>query len=84
MPTKKYLLINYLCPGWLKPIKLVGAPSLELKGCGLDLWSGHMPRLWVWFQLGHIQEAAGQCFLLTSIFLSLPSPLSEINKHILR
>ena len=36
---------------------------------------------------GRIQEATDPCFSLTSVFLSLslsvPSPLSKINKHVL-
>ena len=41
-------------------------------GCGFDSWLG---RLW---------EATNQCFSLTLMFLSLPAPLSKINKYILR
>ena len=33
-------------------------------------------------RLGHEWEATNQCFSLTSLFLSLPSSLSKINKHI--
>ena len=32
---------------------------------------------------GRVREATDQCFSLTSMFLSLPSSLSKINKHIL-
>ena len=39
-----------------------------------DLWSVHMPGLWVRSQLGCMQEAADQCFSLTSMLLSLFLP----------
>ena len=59
----------------------------EAKSHGFDFWSGHMLRLWVWSLLGYIWEAIDRCFSLSLMFLSLslsiPTPLSKINKHVL-
>ena len=58
--------------------QLLGVLSNELGVCGFDSWSRCMPRLWVWSQAG--APTRGK---LTWIFLSLLSPLSKINKHVL-
>ena len=65
--------------------QLVGASSHTPKCWRFDSWSGHMPRLWVWFPVGTCMGDDRYMFLshidvCLLFFLSLS--LSEINKHI--
>ena len=62
------------CPGRVAP--LVGASCPTPKGHGFDSSQGTYLgcRLDPW--LGHVQEAAGRCFSLTWMPLSLPLPVS--------
>ena len=62
----------------------VGMSSCQPKGHGLDPWPGHISRLWVQFPAGVHIGGSSQCFSLISLSLSLPSPRSKTNKHILR
>ena len=67
------------CPGQLA--QLAGVPSHTARECGFSPRSGPIPRFDFW--LGCMWEATSQCFSLTSMFLSLSSSLSKINKRIL-
>ena len=49
----------------------------KLKVPWFDSQSGHNPGLWFSPQMGCIQEAVNRCFSFTSMFLSLPFPLSK-------
>ena len=57
----------------------VGVSAYKLKGHWFISWSGYIPRLWF---------GSSRCFSLTSVFLSLSlslsSPFSKINKHVLK
>ena len=58
--------------------QLVGSSSRTPKGCGIDPWSGHIPKLWV-RSLVRVPTEGNW-----SMFLSFSLPLSQINKYILR
>lgn len=73
----KLIIKGGCCPDWVA--QLVGGS----KDCRFNSKSEHIFRLGVQFQLGHIQEAADGCFSLISMFLSLSSFVSEVNKNIL-
>ena len=49
---------------------LVGALSYQLKGCGFNSRSGHMPKLQVWFPVGECARSNQLMFSLTPVFLS--------------
>ena len=57
---------------------LVGVSSGTPEGWGSNPGSGHIPHV-----AGSI-PTTDQCYSLPSMFLSLPSSLSKINKHVLR
>ena len=62
-------------PGWVA--QLVGASSYTPEVCGFDPWSRHIPRLWVQSPV-KVHTGGNQL-----MFLSLPSSLCKINKHVL-
>ena len=81
----KCLLLSNHCPDPGQGAQLVGALPHTPKGCVLDPWSGHIPRLWVW-SLVRAHVGGNQLMLLFHVNISLspsPSSLSKINKHIL-
>ena len=61
---------------------LVGASSHAPKGHRFHSWSGHTPRLQVWFPVEACAGGKPMDVSLTSMFLSLPLCLSGINKCI--
>ena len=66
--------------------RVTGASSFTPKSCSFNSWSGHMSGLWVRSPGQGMckRQLTDQCFSLASMFLSLPSPLSKINKHVLQ
>ena len=65
-------------------IQWVRALSSKRKGRGFDSQSGHTPRLRVWSP-ARVHMKSNQLTFLTWILslLSLPSPVSKINKYVL-
>ena len=64
---------------------LVGASSHKLKGHGLDSRSRHMPRSQVLSPAGvHTKDNQSMFLFHINMSLSLPSPLSKTNKHVLK
>ena len=61
--------------------QLLGASSCKPKGHRFHSWSGHRSRLWVKSPFRARMRGTQLVFLSPS--LSLPSPLSKINKHVL-
>ena len=72
--------------------QMVRASSHKPKCCASDSWSGHMPRFQVQSPVralpGQGRMRGNRSMFLTSAFfslsLSLPSPLSKTNEHVLR
>ena len=71
--------INVESPGWVA--WLVGASSCTPKVCGIDSWSGHIPRVQVWSPVGACTR--GNKFMFLS-HIDVPLSLSLINKHNLK
>ena len=62
--------------------RLVGALSCAPKVCGVDFWSGHIPRVPVRFPVGTHMGGTWPMFLShihVSLSLSLPLSLKSIN-----
>ena len=74
--TKGHIKIHRPHPCWCGSVGWSIVPFWWLKGCGFDSRSGHIPRLWVWFQV-QMHTGSNQLMLPFSwMFPSFPSSLS--------
>lgn len=63
---------------WLSWLNII----LHTEKAQVWFWSGHMPRLWVWFLFGVFAGDNWSKFLSNIDMSPSPSPLTEINKNI--
>ena len=63
--------------------RLVGVLSCTPRDCGFGSWLGHVPIIVCWIPGWGVYARQPIDVSLTSMFLSLPSFLPKINKHIL-
>ena len=68
--TRKLVTVFWFLPGRVP--QLVRASSYTPKGCTFDSWSGHIPRLRVWSQVGvHTGSNWSMFFSHIDVYLSL-------------